>query len=206
MAKGQHLSQNQQRIVKDYYQHLDTRLLQKLGELVSELYLSSDEPAKTVRLWTSVRKALEQLKIEPGRISSMLAKRNIEELAMLLGDLNLSAKAPASTTPAHAQAPPPTSQPVPPAAAPAQDEAVDRSDPADRQTLKRALKAFRKRLKLTRLDEESGLGYGPMTGGRKSSVVAIQPPNQYPEQVWAELVTQGRLKEAGRGFYELVEP
>ena len=67
------------------------------------------------------------------------------------------------------------------------------------------MKAFRKRLKLTRLDEESGLGYGPMTGGKKSSVVAIQPPNQYPPEVWKELAKQGRIKDTGQGFYELVE-
>ena len=67
------------------------------------------------------------------------------------------------------------------------------------------MKAFRKRLKLTRLDEESSLGYGAMTGGRKSSVDAIQPPNQYPPEVWAELVKQGRLKDTGQGFYQLAE-
>jgi hypothetical protein len=73
------------------------------------------------------------------------------------------------------------------------------------EELKRALKAFRKRLKLTRLNEESKLGYGPMTGGRKSSVVAIMPPRQYPEAVWEELVRQGKLEREGSGFYKLKE-
>jgi len=71
--------------------------------------------------------------------------------------------------------------------------------------LKRALKAFKKRLKLTRLDDESGLGGGAMTGGRMSGIVAITPPNQYPRAVWDELVNMGRLKYAGRGLYELVK-
>ena len=75
-------------------------------------------------------------------------------------------------------------------------------DPA---TVKRAMKAFRKRLKLTHLNEESKLGRSPLTGGRHSDVVAIMPPHQYPPEVWQELVKQGRLKDAGRGFYELVE-
>ena len=75
-------------------------------------------------------------------------------------------------------------------------------DPA---TLKRALKAFRKRLKLTRLNEESKLGRSPLTGGKHSDVVAIMPPHQYPPEVWQELVKRGRLKDAGGGFYELVE-
>ncbi len=75
-------------------------------------------------------------------------------------------------------------------------------DPAD---LKRAMKAFRKRLKLTRLNEESKLGRNPLTSGKKSDVVAIMPPHQYPDAVWQELIRRGRLKDAGNGFYELVE-
>jgi hypothetical protein len=71
------------------------------------------------------------------------------------------------------------------------------------EQLKQALKAFKKRLKLTRLDDESRLGYGPMTGGGKSGVVAISPPNQFPREVWQELVKQGKLKPAGSGLYEL---
>jgi hypothetical protein len=71
--------------------------------------------------------------------------------------------------------------------------------------LKAALKAFRKRLKLTRLDAESKLGVGPMSGGQKSGIVAIMPPDQYPRCVWDELVKQGKLKHATHGMYSLVE-
>ena len=73
------------------------------------------------------------------------------------------------------------------------------------EDLKKALKAFRKRLKLTRLDEESNLGGGPMSSGRKSGIVAIMPPNQFPQAVWDELVRQGKLKKSGYGTYELAE-
>ena len=73
------------------------------------------------------------------------------------------------------------------------------------QELKLALKAFRKRLKLTRLDAESKLGVGPMSGGVKSGIVAITPPDQYPKCVWDELVKQGKLKNANHGMYSLVE-
>ena len=75
-------------------------------------------------------------------------------------------------------------------------------DPAD---VKRAMKAFRKRLKLTRLNDESKLGRNPLTSGKKSDVVAILPPHQYPDAVWQELMRRGRLRDAGNGFYELVE-
>lgn len=80
------------------------------------------------------------------------------------------------------------------------------SDSPAKEELKLALKAFRKRLKVTRLDDESRLGYGAMTGGGKSGIVAIQPPNQYSKSVWDELVAQGKLKYSGNGMYELIEP
>ena len=73
------------------------------------------------------------------------------------------------------------------------------------EELKRALKAFKKRLKLTRLDHESKLGVGPLSGGRPSGIVAITPPNQYPREVWETLVEQGRLKKSSQGQYELVQ-
>lgn len=74
------------------------------------------------------------------------------------------------------------------------------------EVLKRALKAFKKRLKLTRLDHESSVGVGPLSSGRPSGIVAITPPDQYPRKVWDTLVEQGRLKNAGQGQYELVQP
>ncbi|MBI4577968.1 MAG: hypothetical protein HY722_17030 [Planctomycetes bacterium] len=71
------------------------------------------------------------------------------------------------------------------------------------EELGRALGAFKKRLKLTRLDQESGLGTGPMSKGRRSGIVAITPPSQFPAAVWDELVRRGRLKYSGQGLYEL---
>ena len=72
------------------------------------------------------------------------------------------------------------------------------------EVLAQALKAFKKRLKLTQLDRESRIGVGPMSGGRPSGIVAITPPNQYPRAVWDALVEQGRLKKVSPGQYELV--
>ncbi len=80
------------------------------------------------------------------------------------------------------------------------------SDAPSAEELRKAMKAFKKRLKLSRLDDESALGHGPMTGGRSSGIVAIMPPHQYPKAVWAALVEQGRLKYAGQGMYQLPNP
>ena len=76
--------------------------------------------------------------------------------------------------------------------------------PPTPQELKAALKAFKKRLKLTRLDDQSRLGVGPMSSGRESGIVAITPPDQYPQAVWDELVRQGKLKKTSLRLYELV--
>lgn len=72
------------------------------------------------------------------------------------------------------------------------------------EQLKRALGAFKKRLKLTRLDQESKLGgRRPTTSGKKSDIVGIVPPTDFPPAVWQELARQGRLKSVGGGFYTL---
>ena len=83
-------------------------------------------------------------------------------------------------------------------------EATPSSDAPSKEQLKSALKAFRKRLKLTRLADESRLTYGPMSGGGRSGVVAITPPDQFPKEVWEELAKQAKLKHVGGGLYELV--
>lgn len=71
------------------------------------------------------------------------------------------------------------------------------------ETLKAAFKAFKKRLKLTQLDDASRIGRSPMSSGGKSAIAGITPPNQYPNAVWEELVEQGKLKRSGHGTYGL---
>lgn len=91
---------------------------------------------------------------------------------------------------------PPPASPPPAAAAP---------DVPTPETLKAAFKAFKKRLKLTQLDDASRIGHGPMSSGQGSSIAAITPPNQYPRAVWDELAKQGKLKSAGHGMFSLVQ-
>lgn len=67
---------------------------------------------------------------------------------------------------------------------------------------KRAIKAFKKRLKLARLDDESGLSRG---GGKKTAISGITPPGGHPPEVWEELVAKGRLRREMGGTYSLVE-
>ncbi|HEX3654305.1 MAG TPA: hypothetical protein VHV55_00790 [Pirellulales bacterium] len=71
------------------------------------------------------------------------------------------------------------------------------------EVLKSAYNAFKKRWKLTRLDAESRIGRSPLSSGGNSSIAGIVPPDQFPRAVWEELAKQGRLKNAGQGFYSL---
>jgi hypothetical protein len=73
---------------------------------------------------------------------------------------------------------------------------------ATEEELKRALKAFKKRFKLMKLDEESGLSRG---GGKKSGMTGITPPSGHPPGIWDELVAKGKLKRDMGNTYALVE-
>ena len=84
---------------------------------------------------------------------------------------------------------------------------VERNDDGSltKETIKRAMKAFRKRLKLTRLDDESRLGHDATSRGQRSQVMGVKPPEHYPAEVWEQLQAMGRLKHIGQGLYEIPE-
>ena len=70
---------------------------------------------------------------------------------------------------------------------------------ASEEELKRAYKALKKRLKLARLDDASGLSKGKKT----TKIGGITPPSGFPPGIWEELATQGKLKREGGGVYSL---
>lgn len=72
-----------------------------------------------------------------------------------------------------------------------------------KEYLKSAYNAFKKRWKLTNLDQESRIGRSPLSSGQKSSIAGIRPPMEFPQAAWDELVKQGRLKYTGSGFYSM---
>jgi hypothetical protein len=75
--------------------------------------------------------------------------------------------------------------------------------PSTEDELKRALKAFKKRLKMQQLEEDSRLGRSPLTGS-KTKIVCIQPPLGFGAQVWQDLADAGYLKRDSGGFFELM--
>lgn len=74
-----------------------------------------------------------------------------------------------------------------------------------KETLLRAMKALKKRLKLTRLDDESRLGHEAMSRGGHSGILGVKPPPQYPAEVWQALEQKGRIKLDRHGLAEIVE-
>ena len=78
-------SKHQDAVIQRYYDHLDTIMLQKLGELVTELYLA-DTAVKKNRLWQRAHKAMTKLKVSPAIINHIMEKRDEKILAKNLQD------------------------------------------------------------------------------------------------------------------------
>ena len=84
MAKNEY-SQYQKEVISGYYENLDTIMLQKMGELVTELFLADTQP-KQERLWQRAEKAMVKLKVPPAIIDHIMNKRDVEILAKNLQD------------------------------------------------------------------------------------------------------------------------
>jgi hypothetical protein len=75
----------QERAIRNYYHNRDDIMIQRLGELVSELYLAEGK-AKT-RLWNRTAEVLEKLQVPATQIQHLVASDNPTLLADLLGKL-----------------------------------------------------------------------------------------------------------------------
>jgi len=84
MAAKEH-SIYQKNVISRYYDNLDTIMLGRLQELVTELYLASSA-AKKEQLWQRVHKAMTKLKIKPAIIEHIMGKKDITVLAKNIED------------------------------------------------------------------------------------------------------------------------
>ena len=78
-------SKHQQKIIKRYYENREAISLQRLSELVTELYLA--EGKKRAKQWEYIVGALEKLKVPQDRIDHLVAKDNPSLVAKLLEEL-----------------------------------------------------------------------------------------------------------------------
>ena len=147
----------------------------KLDELMTAIR-GYDDPRQAAGEWKQVYKLLQETDLPAARVTHVVGMRDVAGLTELIDQLR---------APAAAVAPP-------------------QADAPDAETCRRALRAFRKRLALTRLDDESKISsHSPLSKGADSRIAAIIPPMEWPESVWQELAGQGRLRYIGDGFYEL---
>ena len=78
-------SSHQQRIIKNYYDNRDAIMLQRLGEMVSDLYLAEGKGRE--RIWKRVAGALEKLNVPDSRIEHIVQSDNPALVANLLKTL-----------------------------------------------------------------------------------------------------------------------
>jgi len=152
----------------------DPTIVTKLNELLTAIG-GYDDPRRAAAEWKQVYKLLQKTSVPPGSVTSMVGMRDVGRLAEAIAQL----------------------------AAPESDAPQPDEDAPDAETCRKALKAFRKRVSVTRLDDESKLGRGPLSKGASSEPLAITPPIEWPDAVWRELVRQGKLRDVGHGLYEL---
>lgn len=82
---AQQRTRYQEKIIKNYYENRDTIMLQRLGEQVTELYLSEGKARE--RLWKKIEPTLEKLKLPPDRIEHLRKADNPALLAKLVEEL-----------------------------------------------------------------------------------------------------------------------
>lgn len=75
----------QQRVIKNYYDNKDAIMLQRLGELVTDLYLAEGKKRETT--WKRVESTLQNLGISQKRIDHIHKADNPSMLANLLKEL-----------------------------------------------------------------------------------------------------------------------
>lgn len=153
----------------------DPEIATKLNEVLAQIRSCTDRNQVGAH-WKAAFALLKKTDVPANRTANIVAGRNLPELEKICQTLSAGQSA---------------AGPVPGAE-------------FDEETLKQALKLFRRRLKFTRLDEESRLGVGPIGGGHRKKIAAIHQPPEYPTAIWHELVRQGKLRQAGKEFYELV--
>jgi len=76
----------QRKIIKRYYDNQDELMVQRLSEIVSELYLA-DTPKKLEQLWRRAETALDKSSASKSQVRRVLEKRDPALLARLVEDV-----------------------------------------------------------------------------------------------------------------------
>jgi len=77
---------HQQKIIKRYYENIDQIALQRLAELVGDLYLATGK--KRDKVWESAVACMRKLGVPQTRIDHLLAQKKPEMVATLVKELS----------------------------------------------------------------------------------------------------------------------
>jgi hypothetical protein len=84
MTKRPDLTSYQRKIVDRYYEHKETIHATKLGELVSEIAVTTDVK-KLDKLWKSAGEYLVKCGVEAGIVEAVVPARNLKRLGEIAG-------------------------------------------------------------------------------------------------------------------------
>ncbi|OOP55429.1 MAG: hypothetical protein AYP45_14880 [Candidatus Brocadia carolinensis] len=76
----------QKKVIRNFYENKDLRLIQKLGELVSDMYLETSEK-KRESGWNKIRKMLNDLKVHPNEIEFLTKDKNLAVISKKLAEI-----------------------------------------------------------------------------------------------------------------------
>ena len=79
-------TKHQQKIIKRYYENIDQISLQRLSELVADLYLA-EGVKKREKLWESAVGCMQKLGVPQTRIDYILAQKKPELVANLVKEM-----------------------------------------------------------------------------------------------------------------------
>ena len=79
-------SKYQQKAIKNFYDNNDIRLVQKLGELVSNLYLETNDKKKDTG-WKKIKKMLTDLKVHPGEVEFLTKDKTLSLISKKLDEI-----------------------------------------------------------------------------------------------------------------------
>lgn len=76
----------QKKVIKGYYNNNETIKIQKLSELVTNMYLETSEK-KRQQGWKRIKKALLDLKVSEYQVGRIIEEKNLELLSKKISNL-----------------------------------------------------------------------------------------------------------------------
>mgnify|MGYP003407183764 CR=1 FL=1 len=76
----------QKKVIRNFYENKDLRLIQKLGELVSDMYLETNEKKKESG-WKKIQKMLVDLTVHPNEIEFLTKDKNLTVISRKLAEM-----------------------------------------------------------------------------------------------------------------------